>query len=157
MKQLFCLSAVALILSSTSLVVWADANSWGNYRGVERPQKRYPTTTYKYTDQYGRQMSQEIPVRPQYPHAYPNHPYPNHPYPVYPPQNGVTIIYNQQLPTHTEYRSDSYGYVNGEGGRIESSKYMLISDWRRYGLPDPQVGMHWIFENGRYLQIENAR
>lgn len=165
MKQILAIGSVILTLSSISVTSWADAKDWGNYRSVERPQKKYPTTTYKYTDQYGRPMSQEIPVRPQYGHSYPNHSYPsyphpdypNRPYPVYPPQNGITIIYNHQFPTQTEYSGSSYGYVNGDGGRIESSQYMLISDWRRYGLPDPQVGMHWIFENGRYLQIPNNR
>ena len=105
-------------------------------------------------------MKQEIPVRPQYGYPYSHYPtyspYPNS-YPVYPRQNGITIIYNQQLPTQTDYRTERHGYVNGEGGRIESSQYMLISDWRRYGLPDPQVGMHWVFENGRYIQIPNDR
>ncbi len=110
-------------------------------------------------------MTQEIPVRPQYPRPYPSYPsypnrpypHPNQPYPNYPPQNGVTIIYNHQFPTRTEYSGNSYGYVNGESGQIESSHYTLISDWRRYGLPDPQVGMHWIFESGRYLQVPNDR
>ena len=171
MSLLLC----SLLLTST---VFADTNQWTGYKSVERPQKKYPTTTYKYTDQYGRPMSEEIPVRPQYqrpnphypPQHYPNYPdqgfpqqsypdqgYPNRPYPISPPQNGVTIIYNHQFPTQTEYSGTSYGYVNGEGGRIESSQYTLISDWRRYGLPDPQVGMHWVFENGRYIQISNRR
>lgn len=165
MKQILSLSVLMLMLSVTSTMIWADAKDWGNYRSVELPQKRYPTTIYKYTDQYGRQMSQEIPVRPQYQHpyptypSYPSRPYPhlNGPYPSYPPQNGVTIIYNHQFPTRTEYSGSSYGYVNGEGGHIESSQYTLISDWRRYGLHDPQVGMHWIFQNGRYLQVPNER
>ena len=120
-------------------------------------------------------MTQEIPVQPQYGYGrpqpsypsyqtypnqgYPSHGYPNQGYPhqSYPPQNGVTIIYNHQFPTQTEYSGSSYGYVNGNGGSIQSSEYTLITDWRRYGLPDPQVGMHWIFENGRYTQISNRR
>ncbi len=165
MKQILSLSVLMLMLSGVSATTWADGKDWGNYRSVERPQKKYPTTTYKYTDQYGRQMTQEIPVRPQYPRPYPSYPsypnrpypHPNQPYPNYPPQNGVTIIYSHQFPTRTEYSGNSYGYVNGEGGQIESSHYTLISDWRRYGLPDPQVGMHWIFESGRYLQVPNDR
>lgn len=152
----------------SSSILFAETNPWASYKGVERPQKRYPTKTYTYTDQYGRPMSEEVPLRPQYhrpipsypsyPH-YPNQGYPHYPdqnYP-YPPQNGVTIIYNHQFPTQTQYSGNSYGYVNGDGGRIESSQYTLISDWRRYGLPDPQVGMHWIFENGRYIQIQNGK
>lgn len=168
MKQQHVLGVFVLLLSSFSGSVWADAKDWGNYRSVERYQKKIPTTTYKYTDQYGRPMTQEIPIQPNM--GYPNQHYPNRPYPPqgypnypsyphqsYPPQNGITIIYNHQFPTQTEYSGTSYGYVNGDGGRIESSQYTLISDWRRYGLPDPQVGMHWIFENGRYIQISNNR
>ena len=92
-----------------------------------------------------------------YPPQYPNRPYPPHGQQGYPQQNGVTIIYNQSLPSQTTYTHQSYGYVNGNGGTIESSSYMLISDWRRYGLPDPSVGMHWIYQNGRYLQVPNDR
>lgn len=163
MKRFMRASLLFLICTTTLTSAFADGKDWGNYRSVERPQKKYPTTTYHYSDQYGRPMTQEIPVQPHYPRPYPNYPsypqhgYPNHPYPVYPQQNGVTIIYNHQFPTQTEYHSNSYGYVNGEGGRISSSQYTLISDWRRYGLPDPQVGMHWIFEQGRYIQVPNDR
>lgn len=101
---------------------------------------------------------------PYYPHQnYPhqNHPngaYPNDPYQPYPAQNGLTIIYNQSLPSQTTYRNESYGFVNGgANSSIESSSYMLISDWRRYNLPNPRIGMHWIYQNGRYLQISNDR
>ena len=178
MNKILILSVYTLLLSSITNSVWAASNDWGNYRSVERHEHRVPTTTYKYTDQYGRPMTQEIPVQPQYGYgrpqpsypSYPNYPnqgypnYPSHGYPnqgyphqSYPPQNGVTIIYNHQFPTQTEYSGNSYGYVNGNGGSIQSSEYTLITDWRRYGLPDPQVGMHWIFENGRYTQISNRR
>lgn len=103
---------------------------------------------------------QGYPSRP--PMNQPHHPngnYPNQrPYPVYPQQNGLTIIYNQQFPTQTEYRSESYGFVNGDShSSIESSKYTLISDWRRYHLPAPSAGMHWIYQDGRYLQMPNKR
>ena len=93
--------------------------------------------------------------RPHYSQQYPQH-YPQRPYPVYPQQNGVTIIYNHQFPTQTEYRTESHGFVNGNGS-IESSSYTLISDWQRYHLPAPNIGMHWIFQNGRYLQVPNNR
>ena len=113
-------------------------------------------------DAYGTPLAQQrYPVRPQYGHGphysqqYPQH-YPQHPYPVYPQQNGVTIIYNHQFPTQTEYRTESHGFVNGNGS-IESSSYTLISDWQRYHLPAPNIGMHWIFQNGRYLQVPNNR
>lgn len=93
---------------------------------------------------------------PVYQQNYPYSPrHPNQPHPSYPQgNNGVTIIYNQSFPSQTTYSNQSYGYVNGNG-TIQSSTYMLISDWRRYGLPDPAVGMHWIYQNGRYLQVPN--
>ena len=115
-----------------------------------------------YADAYGTPLApQRYPVRPQYRHGphysqqYPQH-YPQRPYPVYTQQNGVTIIYNNQFPTQTEYRTESHGFVNGNGS-IESSSYTLISDWQRYHLPAPNIGMHWIFQNGRYLQVPNNR
>lgn len=167
MTKLLNLSTVILMFSTFSTTLYADARDWAGYRSVERHQHRVPTTTYQYTDRNGLTQSQQIPIRPpqsygqwgntypSYPH-YPHQNYPNQPYPVYPPQNGVTIIYNHQFPTQTTYSGNSYGYVNGNG-MIKSSQYTLISDWRRYGLPDPQVGMHWVYENGRYVQIPNDR
>lgn len=161
--------ASILMISGLPISAMADAKDWGNYKSVERPQPKKPpyTTTYKgYADPYGHPFTQEIPIQPpQYqrpPHwghpQYPNHSYPTDSYPSYPPQNGVTIIYNHQFPTQTEYHSESHGFVNGDSNsRIESSNYTLITDWRRYGLPDPQVGMHWIFQHGRYVQIPNDR
>lgn len=169
MKKILILSTTVLVMC-TSISVMADAKDWSKYRTVERKQPHYPTTTYKYTDQYGRPMTEEIPVRrPQYQQPYSNHHYSNHSYPnqnyphrPYPSRDsersGVTVIYNHSFPTQTEYRSDRQGFVYGDSNaRIESSRYTLISDWRRYGLPDPQVGMHWIYENGRYVQIPNTR
>ena len=170
-NQKLKLMLICTMLLGLPVLALADGGSWGNYRGVERHDHRAPTTTYHYKDQYGRSMSQEIPIRPQYQRPYPSYPghfgyphypsypnyqhYPNQGYP-YPPQNGLTIIYNHQFPTQTTYSGNSYGYVNGNG-TIKSSQYTLISDWRRYGLPDPQVGMHWVYENGRYVQIPNDR
>ena len=106
------------------------------------PPKHYPQAQYRYGSQYPQ----------KYPQRYPQ----QRPYPVYPQQNGVTIIYNHQFPTQTEYRTESYGFVNGNG-TIESSSYTLISDWHRYNLPAPSAGMHWIYQNGRYMQMPNQR
>lgn len=121
----------------------------------------YGYSTYKgYADPYGTPLPQQhYPIRPpvnqqSYPY-YPSAHDPMRPYPVYPQQNGVTIIYQQQFPTQVEHQHSSSGFVNGQG-TLQSSNYMLISDWRHYGLPAPQVGMYWIYQNGRYLQVENA-
>ena len=167
-------SALMLMIATVSVSVVAD-NKWGGYKSVERHQHSAPyTSSYQgNATPYGHPFTQTYPVNPpnyhggghsQYPtrplpnypsQGYPNHSYPS--YPSYPPQNGVTIIYNHQFPTKTEYLGNSYGYVNGDGGSIQSSEYTLITDWRRYGLPDPQVGMHWVYQNGRYVQIPNGR
>ncbi|OTG84707.1 RcnB family protein [Acinetobacter sp. ANC 4648] len=167
MKKIFILTALTLLITGGSTLAMADAKDWGNYRGVERQQPhKYPyTTTYQgYADPYGHPFTQEYPIQPPLnqrpphwgPPPYPSPSYPS--YPAYPPQNGVTIIYNDQFPTRTESRTESHGFVNGDANsKIESSRYTLISDWRRYGLPDPQVGMHWIFQNGRYVQVPNDR
>ena len=151
---------------------YAD-NKWGNYRTVER----YPAHTYQppvyerpdraYENPYGKPLApQQVPPRPyphryppqqwDYPQQYPSYPqqYPYQQYPQYPRQNGITIIYNQDLPTDSHYSYRSQGYVNGTGS-IQSSRYTLISDWRHYGLPAPSVGMHWIYQDGRYVQISN--
>ena len=154
------------MLTVVSVSAMAE-NKWGGYKTVERHQHTAPyTSSYQgNATPYGHPFTQTYPVNPpSYHHGwgYPSYParplpYPNQPYPVYPQQNGVTIIYNHQFPTKTEYSSDSYGYVNGNGGSIQSSEYTLITDWRRYGLPDPQVGMHWVYQNGRYVQIPNGQ
>ena len=172
-------SALMLMIATVSVSVMAD-NKWGGYKSVERHQQSTPyTSSYQgNATPYGHPFTQTYPINPpnyhhsgngypQYPTrplpSYPSQGYPNHPnygypsYPSYPPQNGVTIIYNHQFPTKTEYSGNSYGYVNGAGGSIQSSEYTLITDWRRYGLPDPQVGMHWVYQNGRYVQIPNGR
>lgn len=157
--------ASLLLMLSNSVIA---ANDWGNYRSVEKNnshhsarqfQNAYGYSSYKgYANPFGTPLPpQKYPIRPPVnQHPYPQKPYQHErPYPVYPQQNGLTIIYNHQFPQQTEYHSQSYGYVNGDQGRIENSTYTLISDWRRYGLPSPQVGMHWIYQNGRYIQIHN--
>lgn len=163
---LVCLSSLFSIFSHTAMA----ANDWGNYRGVERqksqPSKHHQSNAYGYSsykgyaNPYGTPLPpQQYPIRPpvnQRPYPPNRYPHPA-PYPVYPQQNGLTIIYNQQLPPYIEYNSQHYGFVNGVDGRIESSTYTLISDWRRYGLPPPNIGMHWIYQNGRYIQIKNDR
>lgn len=166
MQKILMLTVLSLISFVATNTAMADGKDWGNYKAVERPQPHKSPYTSSYTgyaDPYGHPFTQEYPIAPQNNHRPPHwgpsqYPNPNHPSrPEYPPQNDVTIIYHQQLPTRTQSHRESHGFVNGQGGRIESSQYTLISDWRRYGLPDPQVGMHWIFQNGRYVQVVNDR
>ena len=84
--------------------------------------------------------------------SYPSHP----PHGGYPPiQNGVSIQYH--APTTITQNSQSYSWVNGDPNvaRIESSNSVLITDWRRLGLPAPPTGMYWIYEHGRYVLVPN--
>lgn len=129
----------------------------------QRPQNSISGSTFSNSTYKDVTVPPHLTRPPVYQQSYPysNRPHPHPSYPAYghagyPQQNGVTIIYNQFLPSQTTYSNQNYGYVNGQGS-IESSSYMLISDWRRYNLPDPSVGMHWIYQNGRYLQIPNDR
>lgn len=97
-----------------------------------------------------------MPPRPMPPSGH--HPYPPYPphYPSYPPiQNGVNIQY--RAPTTIYQNSNSYSWVNGDPNvaSIESSNYVLITDWRRIGLPAPPTGMYWIMDNGRYILVPN--
>ena len=157
-------SAVLLMAVMFATSSYAD-NRWGNYRSSDR----YVTPSYAppayerpyraYADAYGTPLpAQSVP--PHYHHQRPYPPYPYSSYPQYPEQypyprqNGITIIYNQDLPTDTHYRYRQQGYVSGgQGSSIQSPRYTLISDWRRYNLPEPTVGMHWIYQDGRYVQI----
>lgn len=114
----------------------------------------------QYADAYGTPLNRPAPqYYPQHPPRPPHHGYPpSGPYPVYPQQNGVTIIYNHQFPTQTGYRSETRSFVNGDAhSSIESTRYTIISDWRRYNLPAPAAGTHWIYQDGRYLQVPNQR
>lgn len=84
-------------------------------------------------------------------------PPPHHrpPYGGYPIRPGVSIIY--RAPSYSNYSEESNSYVYGDANSsIESRDYVLITDWRRLGLPDPPEGMHWIYENGRYVLEPNS-
>lgn len=115
-------------------------NNPNAYRNQVLPQKQstlYPTR----------------PHRPMPPHGHP--PYPPV-YPSYPPiHNGINVQY--RAPTTIYQNSNTYMWVNGDPNvaSIESSNYVLITDWRRLGLPAPPTGMHWIMENGRYILVAN--
>lgn len=176
----------AVFLSAGVLTVFVSATSYADsspklgYRIVPQPPPQqspfnsgstFANSTYKdvtvpphmtrppvYQQNYPYYPAHSYPPQHQsYPNQYPHQPYPPHAQQGYPQQNGLTIIYNQQFPSQTTYSTQSSGYVNGNNGSIQSSTYMLISDWRRYNLPDPSVGMHWIYQDGRYLQIPNDR
>lgn len=165
--QLMLMGSIGLVVIFTSVFTMA-ANDWANYGSVDRnsdvPSRThvkpspYGYSSYKaYADPYGTPLPpQHYPIRPRAQRPYPNqHP---HQYPQYPQQNGISIIYQQSFPQETQYHSEQQGFIHGDANsRIESSTYMLISDWRHYNLPDPAVGMHWIYQNGRYLQVPNDR
>lgn len=125
-------------------------NNPNAYRNQVLPQKQ--STLYPTAPQH------PMPPRPMPPsghHPYPPNPYPPM-YPSHPPiQNGINIQY--RAPTTVYQSSNSYSWVNGDPNvaSIESSNYVLITDWRKLGLPAPPTGMYWIMENGRYILVPN--
>lgn len=136
MKLIGSSLVMAAILCAVSMPSFA-ANNWVGYGSADRakPQHRPPVRPQ--------------PPRPHYPQR------PSHPWGYPPAQNGVSIQY--QAPTTVYHNATSYSWVNGDpnAARIESSNSVLITDWRRLGLPQPPSGMHWILENGRYVLVEN--
>ncbi len=134
------LSSLFLIVPMQSFAAnqGAIVNNPNAYRNQVLPQKQQ--TLY--------------PVRPQRPMPpFGHHPYPPQ-YPHHPSiQNGINIQY--RAPTTVYQTSNSYSWVNGDPNvaSIESSNYVLITDWKRLGLPAPPTGMYWILDNGRYVLV----
>ncbi|ATO18602.1 hypothetical protein BS636_02445 [Acinetobacter sp. LoGeW2-3] len=136
MKIILSSACLAALLFGASIAAMAG-NDWVGYTSKDTYKRPLPP----------RPLQQHYPQRPLPPvHHYPNRPV---------LQNGVSIQY--QAPTTIYQNSNSYSWVNGDPNvaHIESSRYVLINDWRRLGLPDPPAGMHWIFENGRYVLVNN--
>ncbi|MEG1490229.1 RcnB family protein [Acinetobacter sp.] len=151
MKVAILCALGGMVLLGASAMTQAE-NRWSNYQGVDTskhqhrpsyPQNNYPQNSYP-------QHRPHYPSRPT--PSYPSHP----PHGGYPPiQNGVSIQYH--APTTITQNSQSYSWVNGDPNtaRIESSNSVLITDWRRLGLPAPPTGMYWIYEHGRYVLVPN--
>ena len=151
MKVAILCALGGMVLLGASAMTQAE-NRWSNYQGVDTskhqhrpsyPQNNYPQNSYP-------QHRPHYPSRPT--PSYPSHP----PHGGYPPiQNGVSIQYH--APTTITQNSQSYSWVNGDPNtaRIESSNSILITDWRRLGLPAPPTGMYWIYEHGRYVLVPN--
>lgn len=145
-KILSAVTAVALLWSAQGFAhaPRPTANQVAKYQPIYQPHRPQIAPT--------RPMSS--PARPPQ-GGYPPRP----PHGAYPPRlphgGGVTIIY--QAPSHYSYRHESYSWLNGEphGAYIESSNYVLVTNWRRLGLPAPLQGMYWIRENGRYVMVQN--
>ncbi len=108
------------------------------------------------------------PQQPQhYPQHRPNYPsqgYPNHGYPPnrpFPPSGHVHshggVSLNYQAPSYTTVNHQTYTWVNGDPNvaQIKSSTKIVITNWRELGLPAPPSGMHWIYEDGRYILESN--
>ncbi len=110
---------------------------------------------------------QQPPHYPQHRPNYPSQGYPNHGYPHYPPNRpfpppgyvhphgGVSL--NYQAPSYTTVNHQTYTWVNGDPNvaQIKSSTKIVITNWRELGLPAPPSGMHWIYEDGRYILEPN--
>ena len=146
MKVAILCALGGMVLLGASAMTQAE-NRWSNYQGVDTSKHQhrpsYPQNSYP-------QHRPHYPSRPT--PSYPSHP----PHGGYPPiQNGVSIQYH--APTTITQNSQSYSWVNGDPNtaRIESSNSILITDWRRLGLPAPPTGMYWIYEHGRYVLVPN--
>lgn len=120
-----------------------------------------PTTNYKpiYTPSH---PSQALSLQGGYNNRPPaNRPPPPNPYPPQgaypPPRPGVNITY--QAPSYSNYNHQTYTWVNGDPNtaQIQSSRYVMITDWQRLGLPAPPTGMYWVFEDGRYALVPNHK
>lgn len=178
--QLTLSGSISMYVIFTAMSVSA-ANDWGNYRGVDRkahtssrfsvPHSRYGDPSSRgHAERYDRPFtSSHYSIRPPVQHPtsryqsadaqsdlHQGYSHRGYSYQDDRSQSGIRVIYQQSFPQQTQYHSEQYGWINGDiNSSIESSNYMLISDWRRYHLPDPAMGMHWIYQNGRYLQIPN--
>ena len=146
MKVAILCALGGMVLLGASAMTQAE-NRWSNYQGVD-------TSKHQHRPSYPQNSHPQH--RPHYPSrptpSYPSHP----PHGGYPPiQNGVSIQYH--APTTITQNSQSYSWVNGDPNtaRIESSNSILITDWRRLGLPAPPTGMYWIYEHGRYVLVPN--
>ncbi len=172
MKVAILYALGGMVLLGASAMTQAE-NRWSNYQGVDTskhqhrpsyPQNNYPSNDYTSSRP---NFSLHQPNYPQNNYPQSSHPqhrphYPSRPTPSYPPhggyppiQNGVSIQYH--APTTITQNSQSYSWVNGDPNvaRIESSNSILITDWRRLGLPAPPTGMYWIYEHGRYVLVPN--
>ena len=125
---------VIILFSFTSLLsLGANAeNQWSAYRGSPVPPKHH------------------VPPPP------PNHGKPGYP-PIqpYPPYHVPHVQVNIAGETNIQHNVNQYTWVNGDPAvaQITSSTYVVISDWQRLGLPAPPEGMYWIYENGRYVLV----
>lgn len=125
-------------------------NAWVGYSGVDRSVPNYRSAPPAYDPPRQHHPQRPVPPRPYYPQrpAHGGHPPAQS-------QSGLNIQY--QAPTTIYQNSNSYSWVNGDPNvaRIESSRYTVITDWQRLGLPAPPRGSYWIYENGRYVLMSN--
>jgi Ni/Co efflux regulator RcnB len=142
MQKVLRVALLAGLCAGFSTLSFAE-NAWMGYGSSDRSKT------------YGRS-----PSRPHYaPQShYPQRPYPQRRHWHYPPaqsQSGLNIQY--QGPTTIYQNSTSYSWVSGDPDEtsIESSRYTVITDWQRLGLPAPPRGSYWSYENGHYLLLPN--
>ena len=147
MSGLFILAPTQVFAANQGKIV----NNPNAYRNQVLPQKHSTLTPPPPMHPMPPSGHHPYPPQPMPPSGH--HPYPP-PYPSHPPmQNGISIQY--RAPTTVYQSSNSYSWVNGDPNvaSIESSNYVLITDWRKLGLPAPPTGMYWIMENGRYILV----
>ena len=141
------LSAIAFLLMPS--LAQANSTKWNASIGVNvgsLNSSNYPQRPPSYPNQ-------GYPPQNGYPHYPPNRPLPP-PGNVY-PNGGVSLTY--QAPSYTTVNHQTYTWVNGDPNvaQIKSSNKIVIANWRELGLPAPPNGMHWIYEDGRYILESN--
>ena len=151
---------VMMLLGSTG--AYANLNGKMSSRYVPKPPVSVPSATSNLRSSFGGAYQlnppQYVPSNSQHrpPHHQPPPHYPHPPsYPHSHPNSGITVIYQQSLPTTTQYRYVNQAHVYGSESGLSQST--VIVDWHQSQLPAPARGMHWIFENGRYLQVPYRR
>ena len=115
---LFASSSVLLLMSTASF-----ANSWGNYRTVER---HAPPPMQHRPPSYGQHRPPPPPPQGR-------------------PYGGMT--YHNNPPSYGQHRPPPPPYG------AYPHRYHVVHDWQRYGLQPPPINMVWIFDGGRYQLI----
>ncbi len=158
MKSIGMATLSTMVFLFMPSLVQANSPKWNASIGVNVGNTHRPN--------YPQQPPHYSQHRPNYPsQGYPNHGYPpQYGYPPnrpFPPSGHVHshggVSLNYQAPSYTTVNHQTYTWVNGDPNvaQIKSSTKIVITNWRELGLPAPPSGMHWIYEDGRYILEPN--
>lgn len=156
MKNNITATISTIVFLSMPSITQANSTKWNASVGVNlgtsnRP--NYPQQPSYYPQQHPSYPNQGYPPQNGYPHYPPNRPFP--PSGNIHSNGGLSLTY--QAPSYTTVNHQTYTWVNGDPNvaQIKSSTKIIITNWRELGLPAPPNGMHWIYEDGRYILESN--